>query len=342
MAEYAGMNVRIFFATAVLCISLTGCVIEGDGTSVRLPPEQLLEEASRTVRELASVSFEGETDFDVGMKGGLSVVGNAEFSGSMTDFGRQVAMHAAVELTGSEATMSVDGTLDFDVVSDASEHVSYFKVNAIDVEPANALASFGMAEAMKGAWWKVSSSAQDDASVGQTIAPDPRLLHMQTQSLRILADLGDDSVDGFRCRKLSVTVDPEKFGAFLKESSASEEEIAEAQAMFDTTDIAGEIWIDSGNHSIRQLRWSFAKKPDAPGSGTYAFVVLLRLFDHNAVTPVVLPENAREFSAEAVMSYGNDSPGAHSQGFADFDSMTEEEQDLFIKTFIDGEINTSR
>jgi hypothetical protein len=158
---------------------------------------------------------------------------------------------------------------------------------------------------MVGSWWRVP--------LGQgpvSLTPDPRVLRMQSEVVRVVKDLGVGTIDGRKAYHYSVTVDPEKLLRFLRSIAEERGEALDENAInarLESYDVGGEVWIDASSFVVRRLSWDFVPRSGAQ-AGAVHFSVSVSAVDQAA--PIVPPTGAKALVSPLLSPSDADAPSS--------------------------------
>lgn len=218
-------------------------------------PTVVLDRAAAKARQLQSASFEGNFSYRTAQPE-ISVSGTMR--GDMADGGRQLSFNLTGDMTmpadGPDQTVSVDADV---IVADENE--TYLRIDRMEGSVLM-LPGIGLIPSdMQHKWFSMIS-----ATGATAVTPDPSFLELQTQTLAVERDRSFQKVGGHECFAYDVTLDPEKFLAFLERTAQERGQPFkrdEARAFVDSIDAHGTIWIDAETSVIRSVSWQLKNTP---------------------------------------------------------------------------------
>jgi hypothetical protein len=254
-------------------------------TSV-LPQDQVLEKAVRAARDLQSVRFE----LHANMEGSTPLGEDADLSmvaqGWTQQERKQLQTSMALEGSAGGNPMHIEA----DIVL-AGDNETYLNLNNLSsTDPQSPLRSpfFNL---ILNQWWRLPS---DETQHVSGITPDPRLLELQMQAVRITEDHGIKSVNGKPSYHYDLAIDREKMLHFLEQVAQERKETFDAsewQKTFNEVELKGSAWIDAGTFQLNRLEWD-ADSKNAEKKWHLTFDVTFS--DHNAAPVIVPPSGAKE------------------------------------------------
>jgi hypothetical protein len=256
----------------VLCaIALSSCVRPGD-----LPAEDVLMRSSVANRGLVSARFSVHTQIsnDKGLDGSLLT------DGVMQQGGRQLRMNISTSGKTAEG-MNWNGIGEMIVLS---ENEVYMNIREASTEPPQPMLMFSTFTQTTGRWLQLPT--QNEGVATDTITPDPRLLRMQSDVIRVVRDRGLVNLDGRDAYRYDVEVDPVRLAAFLQETNQGESIADTIIDQLNGIDADGEIWIDAENFLLTRANWTVV----IPQNGSMTTLhIQMQLTDIGIQAPIIAP-----------------------------------------------------
>lgn len=268
-------------AVLLSVVALAGCQGEPG-----LPSDEVLRRAAEAARGVTSALFSVDGALEQKTADGtMDVSVNAD--GRLQNGGEQIDLRGRMRVA---MTQGAAGAMEWDVSGNVvviDEHEVYLRIENARVEPASAFPVPLGPEALE-TWLRLPA---ESAAPAPDVTPDPRFLRMQAEVVRVVKDEGIVAYGGKRAYHYDVAVDPDKLRAFLEEMESAGgggEQSAMTQALLQSTNLRGELWIDAETFVVHRIEWD--AEPAAAGGLDGNLTVTLR--DHNTAPPVVPPENA--------------------------------------------------
>ena len=280
-------TLRFFAATGSMLI-LAAC---SHGSS--MDPKEVLMHASKEGRNLQSASFGAQATFDTSfsdhsiLRGTATMNGRMQQGGSQLDITFQASGNTEQKAPATSSSWKTNGEL---IVG--GENEVYINVQDVAFNPPNPILSSPLLSQLLGKWWKLPSNGTDAAV---RVAPDPRILRMQSEVMDVVKDRGMSTVHGRQTYHYDVKINPEKLKQFLQQVSAEKKDKNPEkswQTLVDSMDATGELWIDAETFFVQGLRWNISPK-DAKQPMHVQFT--LDLSDFNKSQPIQMPPTAHAF-----------------------------------------------
>lgn len=252
------------------------------------PPETVLERAALTAQQLDSAAFDGTVSYTASQPGTGTMRIEADLDGNVAAGGQQVQFSVDGSMTMPTGGFDQTVSLNADVLV-AGEDEVYIRFGSIEGNvlflPGVGLVSPDMLDK----WFSIGTAA-----AGEKITPDPSLLTMQTQVLKVLSDRSYEEVDGHKCFTYDVAIDTEKMLSYLERIALEQGKPFEresARTFLEKFNTKGTIWIDEESSVIRRISWVFESKEE-PRTG---FSFSIRLSKHNEPVVIAPPTDAVPF-----------------------------------------------
>ncbi len=265
-----------------------------------LPPEQVVEQAIQAAHDVESARFvltgtwEGDSPF--GSSSQLTLASQ----GWMHRENKQLQATVKLEGTAAQQPLSIAA----DIIM-AGPHEAYVKEQRI------------------GQWWKLPSDTQ---TLGTEITPDPRLLELQLQSVRVVRDEGMTELHGKLHYHYALEIDKTKLLQFLRQSAQEQQQHFDAEQWEEAlknTEMAGAVWIDSERFNVGKLQWTLrGKSTEIPWNLSFE----ISFNDFNAAPVIVPPPGATDLPADSTLLMPSDAiPG----------TLTPEQQQDMIRSLLE-------
>ena len=275
-------------------VLLVGCAKQ-EQEQQTMSSEEVLRRAAQASLVLDSARYELSGNFTMTDSNQVATTGTVQLDGAMQGVGGQMQFEAVIgmktpreggdDILSATVGVVVGGTQDL-----------YVKLHSLEAEGSNPLFNEQLVEKFTGKWWHVPSREDQLASI--SVTPDPRLLNAQAQVVRVVQDRGMSSLRDRSSYRYDVVVDHDKLLSYLREVSVEQGkpfDEADMSASIADLEATGEIWIDAETYYVQRLQWDVSQSAQAVlKSVTASFLV--DFFDHDNVAPIVLPEDALEFT----------------------------------------------
>ena len=218
------------------CVTLVSCA-----GPLELDPEEVLRRSSIAHRDLAAADVLIDATITTGNAEQITAT-RVEANGRLAKGGGQSAfsVHLDSQQTLDARTQGISADLEVIV---AGEGDAYFFIRSLESVPPHELFSSAPFTQFLNAW--IHLPATDEAAIDLT--PDPALLQMQTDIVRVSADKGIEVLNGRAMRRLDVTLDQARLNEFFQT-------LASADTPGDMT-YAGTLWIDAKTYVLRRAEW---------------------------------------------------------------------------------------
>lgn len=308
-------------------VVLSGCllILAACAPSETLPPDQVLENAAHSAHALRSVRF----DVSATMKGTspLGKTTDVRLNAKGWTQREQQQMQLSGRLDGSVDLQPV--TVDADIIV-AGEQEVYVKVRNVSSTDPKSLLRSPFFSLILNQWWKLPSG-DASATPALPVTPDPRILELQTQAVRVTKDRGMADVNGRLSYRYDLALDQEKMMHFLEEVARERKEPfdrAEWQKSFEGITMTGETWIDAENFQLNRLIWNaVSEREEAP----WTLVFEISFTDHDKAPPIAPPTGAQELGSLGDMIPGLQPPGTLPPSM---DSLTPEAQRQLLESLL--------
>lgn len=266
------MNRRLLLP---LCI----VVLASCGDKGSLPPEDVLERAARAGITTDTARFTLEARYDAFTDEESETHAFLSSGGRMTDGGRQ--MQTTIDLRAThtlEGTPLVNATLNGELIMLNGEGVFLLldDLSLTGNDPLVNAVSFPT-----GQWMRMGAGS---GKILQAGTPDPRLLALQTQVVRVTQRHDMTNVHGRNTYHYSVEIDPQKLERYLQEAGQTPL-TSEDREQWKTMQAAGELWIDAETFVLHRAHWEL-RQP------TTAFSLEVDITEHNEDMTISPPANA--------------------------------------------------
>ncbi len=256
----------------VLCaFALASCVRPGD-----LPAEDVLMRSSVANRGLISARFSVHTQVsnDKGLDGFIDT------DGLMQQGGRQLRMNITTSGKTTDG-MAWNGIGEMIVLSENEVYMNIHEANAVPPHPLLLLPAFTQ---VIGKWMRLP--APDQITPSETLTPDPRLLRLQSDVIRVVRDRGIVNLDGRDAYRYDVEVDPVRLASFVQETAGDASTTQSLLAQFADIEAKGEIWIDAETFLLTRANWNVA----LPQMGdSTELTIQMQLSDIGIQAPIIAP-----------------------------------------------------
>ncbi len=251
-------------------------------------PAEVLSAAAKASRSLESAHFS--------VKGTASTDPLRQYSfafdGILRDAGEEVQTAGVIEVKNSESNSA--SNIELEVIVGANRDVN---VRVGSVSGDDPLVASPALRAMEGAWYRLPS--ESGASI-DPVSPDPQLLRLQAEVVKVTHDYGTENVDGADAYHYAVSIDPQKLEQFL--AQAAEEQHAtfdpsSTRDFFIAHSVTGDLWIDQSTSFVRRIRWIVSPKD----GGSVTANVTISLTDHNEAPEIQPPQNVRAFDPRTML-----------------------------------------
>jgi hypothetical protein len=175
-------------------------------------------------------------------------------------------------------------------------------VTTLTIDPPSTLLNQDAISRLLGAWWKLPS--KDEGKTTESISPDPSLLRMQADVIKVTKDHGLEKINDHDTYHYDVTIDPEKLLTFMRSEAEERHQVFnedQASQFLQTFQATGEVWIDSESFFIRRLEWNVTSSEEKKESSLHANLHL-DLTDHNTAPEISPPTDVKTFSPALLQS----------------------------------------
>lgn len=275
-------------SVAVCTLALAACAKQAG-----LPAEDVLNRSSVANRGLLSAHIVvtariSSVDAATGSLDASGIVeGNMQQGGNQLDlaFNTQGARVSGQQSLTWKATGRV-------IVLSPQE--SYMSVENLETSPTLPMFALPEFQNFVGTWYKLPSTS----APSPTLTPDPRLLRLQSDAVRVTKDHGIQNMDGKSMYHYDVVIDPRKLSTYLQESGESSEDMMAQLSKYDAT---GELWIDATTFLLTKAVWN-VKQKDVEGP---VLTLSMSLSDPGLQVTVTAPTNAQPFPQTPLFPTGN-------------------------------------
>ncbi|MAE68570.1 MAG: hypothetical protein QF793_03235 [Candidatus Peribacteraceae bacterium] len=276
-----------------LCALLVACS-EQAPTQSSIPPEEVLQRATRAVQTLDSAQYVLQGDFDM-KSNTFAAIGTARMDGMLASGGEQLRfqLDLTADIDSFEGPSSIAGTLEVVVIS---EEEVYMNIHSLSSQPSSTLFRPEMIGVIAGKWWLLSEG--DTPPAVESVSPDPRLLQAQAQVVSVTRDRGMTTINGRDVHHYDVALDTEKLVAYLSavaEENGGEFDAAEVRKEVKAIEASGQLWIDAETYYVQKIEWVVQSLPiNRGGAASVKFTITFR--NHNDAPAIVPPKDAKQFS----------------------------------------------
>ena len=287
-AETSGILATIVrTAPIIISVAILPLMVSCAGPRTALPSEEVLKNAALTAPGIQSAEFTVNATLHEILPGFAPVT--LQTDGILTDGGHQLLFDfdASTTMPGIDESNRLKGS-----VAVGGEDDVYMRFDLIEGLVLQAIVGPDAASAWVGRWWKLPSQ---NAETTPAITPDPSVLHMQSQVLRVVQDLGIESFEGADVYHYEVEIDQAKLRAYLQSVLEARGEPVDAVVLDQqAASIAGsgDVWIDADAFYLRRVRWSLRNPTNPHG---FRAEIDARLNSFNAAGPIELPVEADPF-----------------------------------------------
>lgn len=265
-----------------------------------LPPDEVLRRAMLTAQATTSAAFSGHGTMAMSAGAFGDVEGKLLTEGLLTDSGNMVAATTDLTLAFSDdAGNAQSAAARLETIFVRGERM-YLKVQSLQSPTMGYLFDPAMVSALQGAWWYVDAPEEASAS---SVTPSVRLLQAQANVVAVTRDLGVTTLDDTPAYHYAVAIDPERFLAYLRElHRESDEPLDEEKVRSDLSGLqaTGEFWIRASDAAVLQMQWDIPALALPDGSLMH-LQCTLRWKDAAGMAPIVIPTDAKPFSAAALL-----------------------------------------
>lgn len=271
------------------CLCLSACAKKSD-----LPPEEVLRRSAQNIDKLQAAHFTAHAN--VATPDGTQFTLDAD--GVLSSGGKQFQF--TIALNGSYNAKGVSHTVDAQAdVAVAGQRDVFFRLRSLSIAPSQDAISQQTIDSILNQWWKLPV---DESASTSDISPDPQLLRLQASVMRVLEDKGIESVSGSDAYHYRVSLDAEKFLAFLQASAAKRGESydsATATAAVQLFSGVGDLWIDRETMFMRKIDWQFGSKEQ---QRPVSIRISASLSDYNHVQLPPFPQDAKPWELGALLT----------------------------------------
>lgn len=238
----------------ILCSTIALCACTAQES---FSPEEVLHKSSAANVGLTSahLSLSAKASVKVEsvnvMNGSLQVDGNIQSGGKQ--FEVQYATEGTYAVSASPITWNARGKM---IV--LSENETYLIADQIETN--SPLMS------MSGTWFRLPSLQP----ASPNITPDPRLLRLQSDAVRVIKNHGTSMYQSKRMYHYDVELDAERVSAFFVSISDAQSLAAKntVTQLLSEYDVKGELWIDQETFLLTKAVWTIARKDDSSVQAT--------------------------------------------------------------------------
>ncbi|MBT5237110.1 hypothetical protein HOL63_01930 [Candidatus Peregrinibacteria bacterium] len=304
MQPFFSMRYRSLIAVSSLF--LVAC--SGGSIDIQpLPPEDVLAKAAKATQSLESTKYILTGNVKARSSDFWSVSGSVRVDGVLRGAGKQMRfqMDTDADVTTAEGQFNVDGTLEVIV---ASEDEVYMNLHSLTTQPPNPILRPDLVGKLASKWWLLPQG--DALPVTGQVTPDPRLLHAQSQVVRIVKDNGIKNMNGASVYHYNVELDKEKLVAYMKQAAEGSAEFDAAAIKESLEDViaTGQLWVDASTYFVHKLQWDIEGYPLQNG-GNLTAKFTVDFSDHNSAPEIIPPADAKVFSPYELLSFPNDTIG---------------------------------
>lgn len=295
------MRLRLFVAST--SVILTACTA-APSTIEPLSSDVVLSKAAKATHTLDSAKYILTGNVDSKNSDFWSTNAVIRMEGILHDAGKQMKfqLDADAAIVTPEDSFTIDATLEVIV---ASESEVYMNLHSLTVQPPNPILRPDLVGKLASKWWLLP---QDDSMpVTGQVTPDPRLLHAQSQVVRIVKDNGIISMNGSQVYHYDVELDKEKLVSYLQKLAEGDEsfDITEVKESLKSVVATGELWIDAETYYVHKLQWNIEGYPmDTGGETSLDFTVTFT--DQNNAPDILPPSDAKEFTPYELLGLPED------------------------------------
>lgn len=283
----------------VLCLcflSVAACAPK----ALSLPSEEVLRRAIVAAPSVSSSAFsaEGTLQYSGGVFGEGD--GTVRVEGVMQDGGNMAksTVNLALRFRSDDGQeQSIQALLEMILVSGRR---LYLNVSTLESPPEFSVFDPALVATFLGRWW-IFEAPEENAAI--PVAPSPRLLQAQASVVTVTRDLGVTALNGVTAYHYGVAIDPDRYLDYARElhrDAGAVLDEAAARAEIDRLQATGELWIAAEDFRILKVMWDIPALPLPEGSTLHA-VFTITWEDAGNVDPIVIPADARRFSAAEVL-----------------------------------------
>jgi hypothetical protein len=293
------------------------------------PPEHVMEKAVLAARELESAAFAASFDMEGGDPGTMTQRVQGTLGGRMQGGGADLAFHLRLDISMRPAG---EDTKDLSVQGDMTilgEDETYLRITSLQSD--DPALSSPLTAGLLDQWFLLPSGGS--GATRATATPDPRLLRMQTDVMRVTRDRGIVDHGDRDAYHYDVTLDEPKLLAFLEEVARQRGDVPpvnEWKAWLDATTFEGEAWIDAETFELLRLQWT-VESTDAASPMTAH--VGLHLTMHNQAEPISPPASSKPFPADMSQLLPLSMPGVSSDMPSE---LSPEMQEEILRNLLEG------
>lgn len=273
--RYSALSVAVCTLVLAACAKQTG-----------LPAEEVLNRSSVANRGLLSAHIEvtariSSVDPVTGTLDASGIVeGNMQQGGNQLD----LAFSTQGARTSTQQSLTWKATGHLIVLSPQESYMTVENLESTPTLPMFALPEF---ENFVGTWYRLPSTT----APSPTLTPDPRLLRLQSDAVRVTKDHGIETIDGKSMYHYDVSIDPERLRTYLQETTQDNGSDQQMMEQLSKYDAAGEIWIDADTFLLTKAVWNITQKEK---EGPF-LTISMSLSDPGLQVTVTAPENAQPF-----------------------------------------------
>lgn len=280
--RYSALTVAVCTLALAACAKQTG-----------LPAEEVLNRSSVANRGLLSahIVVTARISSVDAATGSLDASGIVE--GNMQQGGNQLDVAFSTQGVRSTGQQSLTWKATGRVIV-LSPQESYMSVENIETSPTLPMFALPEFQNFIGTWYKLPSTS----APSPTLTPDPRLLRLQSDAVRVIKDHGIQHIDGKNMYHYEVAIDPQRLSAYLQESGESSEDVLAQLSKYDAT---GELWIDENTFLLTKAVWNIKQK-DVEGP---VLTLSMSLSDPGLQVTVTAPADAKPLPQTPLFPAGN-------------------------------------
>lgn len=265
-----------------------------------LPSEEVLRRATLQAQTTTAAAF--SADGTMSYTGGAFGNGNGTLhaDGLLTNSGDTVAttFDVALHFQDPSGTQS-DATTLLDTILVQGERL-YLKIHRLESPSMGGLFDPMLVTALQNTWW-IFDAPEEDSS--PSVTPSVQLLQAQASVVTVTRDLGVTKLEGVPVYHYAVAIDPERFLEYARELHRESEVPLDEEGLrveLGGLQATGELWIRASDFGVAQMAWEIPALP-LPDHSLLALSFTMRWTDAAGAPPIVIPSDAKPFSAEALL-----------------------------------------
>lgn len=268
-----------------------------------LPAEEVLRRATLSAQSTAAAAFaaDGTMTFSGGVFG--EGTGQLHAEGLFQDSGNTIATTVNLALSfRDEEGRETQAHAIFETILVQGKRL-YLQVHQLESPSVAGLFDPALVSALIGTWWIFDAPEEGTPT---SVTPSARLLQAQASVVRVTRDLGVTTLEGVPAYHYAVAIDPERFLEYARElHRESEQPLDEDRLRSELAGLqaTGELWIRADDFSVLQMAWAIPALP-MPDQSLLAVQSTLRVKDAAGAAPIVIPAEARPFSATDLLPPG--------------------------------------